>query len=472
MSKKIVTSLLIVFLLIDLGYSFLQYYNTPLDGDMASGIVPAEDVKQILKSPLGLDVLFNDQLYPNPNRYFSHVSMYGYFSYVPLFLQNFTDPVTSIYLSCALLKLLIQIGLIVLLSFFITGKKKITFDVLMVAALISPIFQANYHEMDIGIIDKSSSYVFFYGYTFLFILLYFLPFYRQFINPTSSKIPIVVKICWIPLALVTSLSGPLNTGVALIVSFLLFSWIFMKGLRSSEFSGFKLIKDVFVKIPSFYWFYLIPISVFSLYSLYIGSYNSIGSNEALPLGVMYQKMVGGCNHYFIQNIGYRWVYFSLVINYSILYFFDFESFKKVIQTLFWIVLFSIVYLLLLPLGGYRLWRPEVIRYDTAIPVTLAMIFLFGSTTHLILSKIQIKKLSLYLPLLVFILIGYQVSDILDLEKDNCERDALTKIYQQKLSYSDAKCECAVMSWSVEGNATGDKVNQQVLEKWNVVERKE
>ena len=41
-------------LLADLTYSFVQHYSMPLDGDMAGGIVPAEDVKPILKDPFGI----------------------------------------------------------------------------------------------------------------------------------------------------------------------------------------------------------------------------------------------------------------------------------------------------------------------------------------------------------------------------------------------------------------------------------
>jgi hypothetical protein len=54
MRKEIIYFVLLVLTLSDVGYSFLQHYNTPFDGDMAGGIVPAEDVKPVLESPLGL----------------------------------------------------------------------------------------------------------------------------------------------------------------------------------------------------------------------------------------------------------------------------------------------------------------------------------------------------------------------------------------------------------------------------------
>jgi hypothetical protein len=47
MHKKIFILLLVSILLLDTAYTFLQNYYTPFDGDMASRIVPAEDVKPI-----------------------------------------------------------------------------------------------------------------------------------------------------------------------------------------------------------------------------------------------------------------------------------------------------------------------------------------------------------------------------------------------------------------------------------------
>lgn len=40
----------------------------------------------------------------------------------------------------------------------------------------------------------------------------------------------------------------------------------------------------------------------------------------------------------------------------------------------WIGVFSLFYILLLPLGGYRDYRPNVLRHDTILPITLSLIF--------------------------------------------------------------------------------------------------
>ena len=82
---RIICIVLGVLLLADFSYSFLQYYYQPLDGDMAWNLLPSPDVAPIFNSPFGLDAIFGDQLYANPNRYFGHVLYREYLLNVPVF---------------------------------------------------------------------------------------------------------------------------------------------------------------------------------------------------------------------------------------------------------------------------------------------------------------------------------------------------------------------------------------------------
>src|SRR5688572_24378316 len=125
MKRKIIAFSLLLFLLADLVFSFLQYYHTPLDGDMAGGIVPAADVKPVLHHPLGTITFLNECSYPNPNRFFSHWVFKEYFTITPLVLQKFTEPIDSVYLSCALFKALTQFMLIILLAIGVSGSRSV-----------------------------------------------------------------------------------------------------------------------------------------------------------------------------------------------------------------------------------------------------------------------------------------------------------------------------------------------------------
>jgi hypothetical protein len=57
--------------------------------------------------------------------------------------------------------------------------------------------------------------------------------------------------------------------------------------------------------------------------------------------------------------------------------------KKMIRILMWIGIFTFMYIMLLPFGGYRPYRPRIIRYDTFMPVTIALIYYFGASTYFI-----------------------------------------------------------------------------------------
>ena len=101
--------ILLALLLMDTTYSFLQHYHEPLDGDMAGIIMPSEVFQPLMEDPFALNVLFRDQEYKDPNRFFVHWFMSKYYKSIPFLLQYVVDHVTSIYLASAIMKILIQL---------------------------------------------------------------------------------------------------------------------------------------------------------------------------------------------------------------------------------------------------------------------------------------------------------------------------------------------------------------------------
>jgi len=65
---KVIRACFLLLLLVDLTISFCQYYHTPMDGDMAAGIVPNWDVQKILDDPFGVGVMQSGFGHPNPNK--------------------------------------------------------------------------------------------------------------------------------------------------------------------------------------------------------------------------------------------------------------------------------------------------------------------------------------------------------------------------------------------------------------------
>nr|HRQ29227.1 hypothetical protein [Saprospiraceae bacterium] len=304
MVQKLLIFSLLVFLLGDLSYSFLQHYHRPFDGDLAGGVVPAKDVKMILDNPLGFRVFKEGVGYPNPNKFFSHWSLYQYFSTVPFVFQKFTDPINAAYLSAALAKTLIQLSILLLLTLYVTGclNKK---QLLVVASLMVPLFQTNGYQSAMGIIDPATTYVFFYALPALLLMIYFYPLYFKIKYGITPGLFNYIKPFWLPLGLVSSLSGPLNPGITLIITLLLFMSFISENIRTGMSSGFwSKLKEALLKIPRDYYFYLLPVSLFSLYSLYLGSFNTTGSGNEGSLFSLFAKLPEGIFRAFTKMIGY------------------------------------------------------------------------------------------------------------------------------------------------------------------------
>ncbi|MBW6535718.1 MAG: hypothetical protein K0B11_11960 [Mariniphaga sp.] len=99
-------------------FSFFQYYNSPLQGDLAGHVLPDKLIQPVFDDPFGFQLLKTGEPHSNPNRFFSHWAVAMYFQYFPLWLQNFTNPINSVYLASAIAKLVIQVLFIYILAFF------------------------------------------------------------------------------------------------------------------------------------------------------------------------------------------------------------------------------------------------------------------------------------------------------------------------------------------------------------------
>jgi len=474
MIKKIIYSILFLLLLADVGYSFLQHLHQPLDGDMPWNIVPANDVKQILKSPFGLEAILKNQTYPNPNRFFCHWIFREYFLSVPFFLQKFVEPIDSIYLSCAISKIIIQLMLIILLAIAITGTKNmLKMDFMIAAVLVTPLFQTNGYRSYMGIIDPSVTYTFFYALPCALLLLYFLPFIRQFYHRKKSSVQLFIKILWIPLAIIVCLSGPLNPGVILIFSILvMLHKVIINNFNSNRVEIKNKILSTITVIPKSYWFFLLPVSILSVYSLFLSRYNSITIATQIPLSEMYLKLPEGIYYQFTQKLGFPVLFIILTIN-TIIISKKFKTVegKKILNIFKWIGVFSLCYILLLPLGGYRIYRPNILRYDTIMPITLCLIFVFGISTLFIIKSMSNRQKKWYIPIIVGVLFIFTNSDQPRFDKNKCERIALKEIANSKDSVVALHHDCSVVAWGKILNPEDSELNAQLLNIWGVTNEK-
>lgn len=460
MKKTILKYLLFLFVLTDLAYSFLQHYNKPLDGDMAGGIVPAEDVKNVLNDPFGISVIKEDAHYPNPNRFFSHWMFKNYFHHAPHALQTFFSPINSIYFSTALIKTGVQSLLLMLMAFYIYGGWAFgRMEFLLALFLVTPLFQTNGWQSEMGIIDSSITYTFFYALPLIFVLLFFIPVYRVFYLGTEIKFPLLNFIFSLLLIPLIALSGPLNPGIVLIISCLLGGYLFF---QRNKIDNNVWKQNLWMLISIFL------LCVVSIYSLYIGRNNTIFYNNYIPIAERYHRLPFGL--YEILTTKMCW---SIILSITFLnilqmkLFFKKELSGKLLKFYLWIFLFCLLYLLLLPLGGYKVYRPLIIRYDTFIPVTLGIAYVFITSSIFVLKRSKNWIFTAQILILFSYQFIFSVHDKPEFDKNDCERGSLKAIAESDDSSVILPCSCTVISWNIIDQEESSLLVGKLLYQWNL-----
>ena len=474
--KKALIAIFAIFLVFDISFSFVQYYHQSFDGDVVENVAPANYIKPILNDPIGLNVLIKGDSGVNPNRFFSLWTYKTYFEKVPISLQNFLSPIDSIYASAALFKIFVQIGLIFLLSLFITKTPKFwKLNFLLSALLVSLFFQTNVYSIYLGIIDSSITYVFYYAFPFMLLMLYLVPFVFNKDIQNKKILNTTLRVLAIPFAFVVCLSGPLNPGAAIIISLLALLRIVLKNIKSQQNNQAINSKKLFIairNIPSHYWNYFMPLIILSLYSLYIGTFNSMWVSEEIPIQERYFNIHKGVFNIMTQKLGYPLLVVSIIIN-SILIKYKYKSEKgtKILYNFNWLLLFILFYALLLPLGGYRPYRPYILRYDTIIPITICLVFMFGvSTMYLIQSVQKPFKIAYYFYILFIIFIYTNADRNIQLNSEK-ERKAITLIAQSKDRIVKIPKDYKVLSWHNINSPQESEDKAKLLLSWNIIKEK-
>ncbi len=467
MSKKHIYYFLLVLLLADLTYSFAQHYSMPLDGDMAGGIVPAEDVKQILNDPFGISVLTENAVYPNPNRYFAHWTFFTYFNSMPLLLQTIFRPIDSVYIACALAKIAIQVLILVLLSFYVTGKTKIlNSNFLIAAVLIAPLFQVNGYRSYMGIIDPSITYTFFYALPCSLLLLFYFPFFSDAYYGTTLLKNRLLRIALVALTLFSVFNGALNPAIILTITFVYSLKCFVN--TSNEVTIGKRIVLAYHSVPKTHLFFFSFASILSLYALLIGLNNAIFLGETIPLAERYARLPMGIITILTQKIGFLILLAAIGVNITLLRrTTQNNEIKKLLHLFNWIGLFSLLYILLLPLGGYKEYRPNSVRYDTIMPITIGLLFIYGMSSLELIKILHNRTRTMYFILLTAVAFIFLIADKPEFKKNACERLALEKISKSNDKVVFLEDNCTVLSWYKITDSTKSTLNGQLLEKWRI-----
>lgn len=463
--------ILALFLLSDITYSFFEYYYIPLDGDISAGVLPLPVVQKVLDDPFGFHVLSTGEAHINPNRFFSHFAFLEYMQKAPLLLQKFTNPITSVYLSCAIIKIIIHLLFLFILSALISKTKEIRDKkFLIAAAIIVPLIQSNGYWGHMGIIDRATTYTFFYALPLILLMLFLMPVYRIVFDHETTKISFSKLILLYTLSIILPLSGPLIPGVVLITTGLIGIHYLLKSHQKGNDFSLKNLISAFRIIPRQLYLILVPICLVSFYSLYLGRFDSNGADLNIPLAERYLKLPLGIYYQITQSLGVPLLLIIIGINtYLIKKQVCSPEGQKLIVSLKWIGLFSAVYLLLLPFGGYRPYRPNILRYDTFIPITIALLYYYGKSTFFILENLKLPKRTIYLGGLVIFFAIYINSDQLETKEYRCEKACLEVLANTNDEVTIFPDSCNVMSWEPITDSKLSETNALLFKFWGITQ---
>ncbi len=467
-SGRYICILLSVLLIGDLAYSFLQYYHQPLDGDMAWNLLPSPDVAPIFKSPFGLDAIFGERLYANPNRYFGHWLYREYLLNTPVFLQNFLSPIDSVYMACAIAKIITHLLLVFLLTVAITGKFSIiNRQCLFIGLLCTVFFQANGYRDFMGVIDPSTTFTFFYALPSIYLILLLLPAILYYVHGKLPQVSPIRSLCLLLLVMVVSLSGPLNPAIILVIGLLYGVYI----LRQLIVSGWEWNILNSNPLPRVYNFIYLFAVFFAGYSLYLGKFNLTSHLIQNPIMDSYSRLPYGIYYQFSQKLGFPLLFLTIIINYILIRrFADFSAFQKYRNLLFWIAAFSITYILLLPLGGFRPYRPHILRYDTILPITLGLIFLLGISTTFVVQLVHSKLRNAYILVIAAVILVFTLADEPKFDGNACERAALEKLSVANSEIVKLSADCSVVDWRPITDPEKSEANAELIYRWGITDR--
>ncbi|MFK7755685.1 MAG: hypothetical protein AB8B53_02010 [Flavobacteriales bacterium] len=455
----------------DLSFSYMQYANQPLDGDIAGGVVPAEDVERIFKDPFGIGVITQNNPHPNPNRYFSHLSFRDYMREAPLILQNFLNPIESIYASAGIIKLLLHGVLLFLLASIITGVKSIfRLKYLVGILLLIPLFQTEGYGDYMGIIHKSTTYIFFYSLPLVLFMLYAYALYHSCYKNSKKKSNALIIIFLTALTLILPFSGPLIPPLILILSA---STLFHFGrVQFSKTRSSRLLIKTLHLIPSGLVLFISAACLLSIYSLFLGLHNSTFHGETVPLLERYSRLAYGLLEQFTNKLGLPILLLIIGINTILIKrFLDQKTVYNVIFILKWMGVLSVIYIILLPLGGYRPSRPNILRFDTIMPITVSLILIYGRTSLYLIHHFSSNSKKVYIGLIFLISAIFMNADRSSFNQNLAEKNALYQIANTDEPVVHINPNCLLLSWEPIYNPNDSELNAELLLMWNITDSK-
>lgn len=460
MNKRLWFYVALVILLIDVGVSSLQYYNTSIDPDLARIALPYSHYKKVLDDPTGLKTVSIGIPEAGTGRFFAHYTIFQYYRYVPLWLQNFTDAVNSIYLSNTIFMLLVQLLTLYLLALFATNEiNPFKTKNLLCYVILTPLFvYSNENYNVIGLLSRAPAYIFFYLWPQLILFALYIPFFNYLFSENPKGFSLGEGGIMLVVFTYSIFSGNVITPVVMFWSFVIIVAMWYKH------SG--RLKNFFAP------FFILAISiVFAVYGFFLSKYNAeFEFNEQfLSVADRYVKLIKGIVISLFYYYGYSVLLLLTLLNLYYIYKFDMSGYwNKYKWFLLSAVVFCGVYIILLPLGGYRPYRPYILRNDTLLPVTFLTIAIFIHSLYYLIRTVTFTARKNYFGFLIVIWLAYFFSDLKIKRDADCEKQALYKIMSSDQSIIELDTSCLILGEGPYIDAEQSRQASALLYRWNIM----
>ncbi len=466
MKKPWLLACLVLAVLADLAFTYAQNLRLTIDGDLAAIVVPRADYAAVLHDPFGLGVLLGDGWYSAPNRFFSHILMREYCLRAPLALQAVASPIASVYAAMALLNVLVQALLLYVLGWYASGTRRLGSLRLWVAmALMAPFFQTTGYSGQMAIVDNSFTYNFFYAIPLLLLLLLLWPLYRAAWRGQPLRLRWYQLVPMLLLSVVLALSGPIIGGAVLVL-------LAGLGLRLARQQWRRPAAERLRGLP---WPALAVggwLGAWCAYSLYIGRHNTENLAVIVPVLQRYQLVPHGIYDELTSKLGLPLLVAGCLLNAWVIRRqlpATFES-QRIGKVLRWVGWFALVYVALLPLGGYRPYRPLILRHDSIMPITIALVGFYALSASYLLRQLEGRArrwVGLAVAVVAFVFM-YADRRLYPRHDNACERRALATLAaagtQPVVRLPD---DCTVMSWETITNPSESVTNAELLHYWGI-----
>ncbi|MBW3374427.1 hypothetical protein KYK31_10640 [Hymenobacter norwichensis] len=462
--------MLVLFVALDLGYTFIQAYQLPLEGDLPSIVLPDSNCQRVLHDPFGWAVLTRNEVYVAPNRFFAHAAMVSYFKSVPFALQRFIDPISSVYAACALFAVGVQALLLYVLGVYISGTYSLkSYTPWLAMALLAPLFQLTGYNDQMGILDHSITYTFFYAFPLALLLLLLLPFYRAAYQGQPLQLSWPRRIALIGLMVVLAFNGAIITGVVAVLFFgIIIHWVLKHRQEGAFFRPAHWLTH-FRRTPQLPVALLGLFTLLCLYSLYIGLNEQESRIPSPPLWQRYLRIPMGILWQF-RKLGLPLLLLACLANVQFIRRLlpATATTERMVRILKWVGLFTLVYLLLLPLGGYRTYRPLIVRRDSDMPVIMCLMFFYGLSTCFLLTYLHGRNRRWYmLGVVLFSAIFLNANKPWLRDNNTCERKSLAQLAQAREAVVPLCNECSVLDWNKTQAPENSETAAQMLRYWRI-----